>query len=61
LREKKVRVFVFGPLEYQINLQESCKKKYNFAPGAAKALFFTHPVVFRSVALTIKKGLSSYL
>jgi len=48
LREKKIRGFSFGPLEYQKKLQifkkhhagELHKKRHNFAPGAANYTFF---------------------
>ena len=56
LREKKIRGFSFGPLEYQkknykfskniekIPYRRVAQKMQNFAPGAANHTFFTHPV-----------------
>ena len=55
LREKKIRGFSYGPLDYQKKIQFSnriekhhtgavAQKRYNFAPGAANHTFLTHPV-----------------
>jgi len=60
LREKKIRGFSYGPLEYQKNYKFSkniektpyrrvAQKRHNFAPGTANHTFFDSPCMSQMI------------